>query len=227
MLWRNKDEITVQSYSTNHIDVLLTIQGWHPFRLTGLYGEPNRSKRRSTWNLIRHLHSQFQNPWILIGDMNNVLGQADKRGGPLYPTWLINGFQEVLEECDLHDMELTGYPFTWERGHGTDKWVEIRLDRALTSGSWLNLFKDAKLVNLEVSTSDHSPIFLEPVNNVLIPSRVHKFKFENAWLREPVCQRIMEDSWNKNFNENMHTKLSRYLEEVSAWGQDFTGNFKQ
>lgn len=46
--------------------------------------------------------------------MNNVLGQADKRRGLLYPSWLINGFHEVLEECDLHDMELHGYPFTWE-----------------------------------------------------------------------------------------------------------------
>lgn len=81
MFWRNKEEITLQSYSTNHIDVVVNIQGWSPFRLTGLYGEPNRSKRRATWNLIRHLHTQSQLPWVIIGDMNNVLGQADKRGG--------------------------------------------------------------------------------------------------------------------------------------------------
>lgn len=79
------------------------------------------------------------------------------------------------------------------RGHGTDKWVEIRLERAVASSSWLDLFKDAKLVNLEVSTSDHSPILLEPVVAALSP-RIRKLKFENAWLREPVCKFIVEDS---------------------------------
>lgn len=170
---------------------------------------------------------QNQHLWVLIGDINNVLGQADKRGGPLYPSWLINGFQEVLEECGLHDMELAGYSFTWERGKCTNNWIEIRLDRALASSSWLNLFKDAKLVNLKVSTSDHSPIFLEPVSTVSAPSRNRKLKFENAWLREPVCKLIVEGSWHKNQNENLHTKLSKCLEEVSVWGREFTGNFKK
>ncbi|KAK1382627.1 Endonuclease/exonuclease/phosphatase family protein [Heracleum sosnowskyi] len=200
MFWRNKEEVALQTYSSNHIDVIVHIQGWDPFRLTGIYGEPNRTKRRDTWNLIRHLHAQNQIPWVLIGDMNNVLGQADKRGGPLYPSWLINGFQEVLEDCDLHDMDLQGYPYTWERGHGTDKWVEIRLDRAIASRTWLEVYKDAKLVNLNVTTSDHSPILLEPVIANLAP-RTRKLKFENAWLREPVCKLIVEDSWRKNQNE--------------------------
>lgn len=50
--------------------------------------------------------------WCILGDMNNVLSQREKRGGRLYPTWLIKGFQEVVEECGLTDMELCGYPFT-------------------------------------------------------------------------------------------------------------------
>lgn len=44
MFWRNKEEITLQTYSNNHIDVVINIQGLPPFRLTGLYGEPNRTK---------------------------------------------------------------------------------------------------------------------------------------------------------------------------------------
>ncbi|KAK1358965.1 hypothetical protein POM88_043439 [Heracleum sosnowskyi] len=42
-------------------------------------------------------------------DMNNVPNQADKRGGRLYPAWLIRDFQEVLDYCDLQDIELQGY----------------------------------------------------------------------------------------------------------------------
>ncbi|KAK1365329.1 hypothetical protein POM88_040890 [Heracleum sosnowskyi] len=106
-------------------------------------------------------------------------------------------------------------PIPMEEGHGTDKCVEIRLDRAVASSSWLNLFKDAKLVNLEVSTSDHSPILLEPVAAELM-SRTCTLKFENAWLREPVCKFKVEDSWKQNQNETLQMKLSRCLEDVSV-----------
>lgn len=97
-------------------------------------------------------------PWCLMGDMNNVTCQSDKRGGRLYPNWLIEGFQNVLASCGLIDMEMEGYKFTLERGKGTEIWVEIKLDRALVTPSWLDKFPSAKLTNLEVSTSDHCPV---------------------------------------------------------------------
>lgn len=90
--------------------------------------------------------------------MNNVLSQEDKRGGRPYPQWLISGFQAVIDDCSLHDMDLEGYPYTWERGHGSEDWIEVRLDRALVSTLFLQSFSESKLTNLEVSTSDHCPL---------------------------------------------------------------------
>lgn len=92
ILWKTKNEVTINSYSINHIDAVVSILGWRSFRLTGLYGEPNKTRIRSTWDLIRHLAMDNNLPWCLIGDMNNVLGQVEKRGGRLYPSWLIEGF---------------------------------------------------------------------------------------------------------------------------------------
>lgn len=65
-----------------------------------------------------------------------MLCQKDKKGGRPYPQWLINGFQPVLEKCELNDVSLEGYPYTWERNYGDDEWVEIRLDRALVSNDF-------------------------------------------------------------------------------------------
>lgn len=84
LVWRHHHEVSLKSFSLNHIDVV-SVQGWSTFRLTGIYGEPNRTKRRVTWDLIRHLAMDNNLHWCLIGDMNNVLGQADKKGGRLYP----------------------------------------------------------------------------------------------------------------------------------------------
>ncbi|XP_060972201.1 uncharacterized protein LOC133038159 [Cannabis sativa] len=189
VLWRNKEEVELKTFSTHHIDMIITVPEWPQFRLTGVYGEPNRSKRKLTWKLISDLAKLSNLPWCLIGDMNNVTCQSDKRGGRPYPTWLIEGFQSVLTSCGLIDMEMEGYKFTWERGKGTDNWIEVKLDRAFVTSSWFDKFPNARLTNLEVSTSDHCPILLSPAVQVHKPPS-RSFKFENAWLREPMCRKI-------------------------------------
>lgn len=83
LLWRYKEEVQLLSYSKNHIDVKLDIRDWNTFRLTGIYGEPDRSRRKETRNLIRNLKGNSSIPWCLIGDLNNVTKQEDKRGGHL------------------------------------------------------------------------------------------------------------------------------------------------
>lgn len=86
----------------------------------------------------------------------------------------------------LQDLEITGHQFTWERGRNTDHWVEIRLDRSLVDESWIQMFPLVKLYNMEGSPSDHNPIYLEPkVKEVRTGKR--RFRFENAWLIEPLC----------------------------------------
>lgn len=66
---------------------------------------------------------------------------------------------------------------------GTDVWMEVRLDRDFADDLWFQLFPMAKRYNLEVSPSDHCPIFLEPKCNV-VRGRKH-FQFENVWMTEP------------------------------------------
>lgn len=114
LLWRNKEEVELKSFNRNHIDAQIKTKECFYYRLTGIYGEPYRAKRKETWDLIRRLATNNTLPWCLIGDMNNVLYQRDKKGGRLYPQHLIQGFQEVLDDCELVDMNLNGYEYTWE-----------------------------------------------------------------------------------------------------------------
>lgn len=226
LIWRNKKEISLRSFSKNHIDVEVSVQGWRRFRLTGLYGEPNRAKRRETWDLIQFLARDNILPWCLIGDMNNVLSQVDKKGGGRYPSWLIRGFQDVMDDCELMDMDLIGYPYTFERGRSTAVWTEIRLDRSLVSKGWIETYQEAKLTNLKILISDHSPILLEPVTEKTVPSS-KPFRFENAWLREPMCAKIVEDVWADHRDDKLQDKLSSCAKVLTNWGQDITDNFRE
>lgn len=72
-------------------------------------------------------------PWCIIGDFNDLLAHEEKRGRVQHPQWLIDGFRNVTLDCDLSDISLEGYQFTWSKGMGTISGVEERLDRAMVT----------------------------------------------------------------------------------------------
>lgn len=62
LMWRNKDEANLSSFSKNHIDLILLDKDGKKYRLTGIYGEPNRSKKKETWELICRLATHNSPP---------------------------------------------------------------------------------------------------------------------------------------------------------------------
>ncbi|XP_074324099.1 uncharacterized protein LOC141661017 [Apium graveolens] len=82
--------------SKNYIDILINMGENKEWRLTGIYGEPSRTEKFKTYELLRNLSRDANLPWCLIGDFNNVTSQVDKRGGAAYPNNLIEGFNEGL-----------------------------------------------------------------------------------------------------------------------------------
>lgn len=147
----------------------------------------------------------------------------DKTGGAQYPNWLREGFNEAIQDAGLRDMELVGHQYTWERGRDTVEWMEIRLDRALTIDDWLTTFHMAKLYNLEGSTSDHSAIFLATQTKSQRSGKFH-FKFENAWLAEPMCEQLVKDGWEGDASLNIQQKVQACSENLAVWGREVTGN---
>jgi hypothetical protein len=117
--------------------------------------------------------------WCVIGDFNDLLSQDDKRGLLPHPNWLCMGFRSAVNDCDLTDIPINGYPFTWFKSSGTERMIEERLDRALASSDWLEKFPNATLRNILSSHSDHSPILLH-CSPVVKHSYKHDFKFENS-----------------------------------------------
>ncbi|KAL8114965.1 hypothetical protein AgCh_021696 [Apium graveolens] len=222
--WRDRDQANLLSLSQHHIDVEVSVDGLGDWRITGVYGELKRSSRRKTWDLLRNLSRDSNLPWCTIGDMNNVTSQQDKRGGEIYPTWLIDGFNKALTDAGLRDMELTGHRFTWERGRGKPEWTEVRLDRAMVTQDWMDLFPMANLYNLEGSNSDHSPIFLVPKKREE-SAGVSMFRFENAWLLEPMCQQLVSAYWKEDGEIDIQSKVKACSEVLVVWGKEITGNF--
>lgn len=128
------------------------------------------------------------------------------------------GFKIWVEECELQDLGFTGNFFTWEQGRGTANWMQERLDRGLANNSWRNLFPDAELRVVDVSTSDHRPLFLQLNRKIYVPKN-KRFKFENLWLREKDCRDIVEANWNGLIEEDILTKVNNCSVKLEEWGE--------
>uniref|UniRef100_A0A803NFE8 Uncharacterized protein n=1 Tax=Cannabis sativa TaxID=3483 RepID=A0A803NFE8_CANSA len=98
LFWKANQEGHVVGFSHHHIDFLVREEGKEEWRLTGVYGESRRTHRQETWDLLRTLKLSSSLPWCILGDLNNVVSQQDKRGGQPYPRSLIEGFLQALND---------------------------------------------------------------------------------------------------------------------------------
>jgi len=72
MLWKDQLELTLKSWSSNHIDMEGTgSDSNHRWRITGIYGYPENANKHKTWELIASLNSSAL-PWLCFGDFNEI-----------------------------------------------------------------------------------------------------------------------------------------------------------
>ena len=69
----------------------------------------------------------------------------------------------------------TRYPYTWQPRKDYDDEVEERLDMAMVTSSWLQLFQNFNLENIFVSVCNHNPILLQFDEEELVPSVTNFF----------------------------------------------------
>jgi hypothetical protein len=67
---------------------------------------------------------------------------------------------------------------------------EERMDRAMATQNWLDLFPNVNLTNLIADRSDHSLILLNLVKRQRNNFK-RSFKFENAWLEEEGLEKVV------------------------------------
>ncbi|XP_074327027.1 uncharacterized protein LOC141664968 [Apium graveolens] len=136
LLCRNEGACTVRAASKHFIDFEVENDQVGRWRYTGFYGCPERRRRYESWNIFRTLTGNSDLPWCIIGDFNDLMFTDEKRGGRDHLRWCVDGFGEVIKDCELVNLGFVGEKFTWEKSRGKYNWVQERLDRGLpTQGS--------------------------------------------------------------------------------------------
>ncbi|GKV43150.1 hypothetical protein SLEP1_g50482, partial [Rubroshorea leprosula] len=222
MLWKHDIQLSLFSYSRNHIDMQVERMGSCTWRFTGYYGHPERHNRRHSWQLLQDLATKSELPWLIGGDFNDLLQPDDKVGGNPQPEWMLCGFREVVEACNLEEIPMVGGHFTWRRGG-----VQEKLDRGLATLRWRNLFPRAKVRLLPPLSSDHSPLWVTLDSHYKRHNRRKKrFRFEDMWLRDPGCNETnqlkqcmehLESLKNMPSSEAIQNEEQKVLAETEEW----------
>lgn len=185
IFWNNDIEVRILGSGEHYIDVHIMCLEGRKWRLTCIYGWPKHGQKFRTWEMINNLGRDNDDPWLLEGDFNEILVEAEKRGGLVCDFNNLSDFRDCLDNNGLADLGSMGHPFTWSDKR-TSGFIEERLDRFVATERWRNLFTMATVENITWDSSDHCPIALhlggleEDGSN----DRRHRdrlFRFEARW----------------------------------------------
>ena len=217
LFWKKDFNVSVESSSLNHIDVVINKGKEKAWRFTGFYGAPETHLRDETWNLPRDLHSRFSLPWLCGGDFNELLKSHEKNGGRLRPYGQMESFKQVLDECNLLDLGYMGNKFTWSKSFPNGGMVWERLDRVVSTVEWLDLFLVTKVQTLSCVTSDHSPILILP--NGFGAKLKRPWRFEQMWLENRGCYDTVKSTWER---AAMGSPMVKVMSKIEACQQSLT-----
>lgn len=85
----NSDKLVVETYTTTHRCAHLNVL-YRPnntrYSITRVYCPAQESEKESFWQYLQDYFISLPNPWLLVGDLNEMLLTTDKHGGrPLSP----------------------------------------------------------------------------------------------------------------------------------------------
>lgn len=112
-----------------------------------------------------------------------------------------------MDFCSLLKINSVGPKYTWRGFRGGEE-ILVKLDRFMTNSIWLDLFPLSRALNLNPTKSDHLPILIEIKEaRPKKKKKKKKFRFEEFWLRDEECRKIIDSSWNISSDYDPFSKI--------------------
>ena len=131
----------------------------------------------------------------MLGDCNEIVKNEEVQGRRQRLERQVQKFCEVLDQCGLMDLGFVGSRFTWCNNPDPPYTTWVRLDRAVATREWLNLFHVAQVEHVDVSNSDHKCLWLQGDSTGAHRRRYRPFRFEEIWLKDKVCEATVQSTW--------------------------------
>jgi hypothetical protein len=216
--------LEIQNYSARHINALIKKHGNDlEWKFTGIYDNPEITKRNETWAPLRHLSQTQPKPFLCVGDFNEILTIYKKNGSARLPHSQMEAFKRKLEDCQLSDLGSKGPQFTWNNGRFGRDFTMERLNKGVTNLEWCDIHGFVVVSVLASTSSDHHPILITYLSpNEIQWHTCRKFRAENRWnmLKDykPTIHRIWKaktgtmDTW-----KTIRGKLQSWQSLLQKW----------
>ena len=146
------------------------------------------------WNLLREERSNLQGNVILVGDLNVILSQDEKRGGSLVRDPIRETVDDIILEWDLMDAKPSSGKYTWNNKRIRPRHIASRLDGFLVEDTFLLLGLNLSSKILPFGGSDHKPILLEMVPDMNLGPI--PFRFNPLWASHLEFLQMITDTWS-------------------------------
>lgn len=107
-------------------------------------------------------------------------------------------FMDTLDSCGLRDLGYRGTTFTWNDKRSLPYQIQERLDRAVDTTDWIDMFTDAVVWNLDFFGSDHRLLHLvindQEIADLHGNARHMRFQFEPLWRSSPEFKEMVKVS---------------------------------
>ncbi|KAG8482208.1 hypothetical protein CXB51_026860 [Gossypium anomalum] len=211
-------KVEIKNYSNNHIDSYIQLDNDVSFHFTGFYENADLNKRQSSWDILRKVGETIRENWIIGGDFNAILDNAEKEGGRRKPTALIDDFRPVVDDLSLVDLKTDNGWFTWANNREGDAFVKERLDRFFISDNNLECFPFMATKVIRQSASDHDAILLDTEGRKpkehITDSRL-KFRYDVCWAKDTEAKNIIKKAWQKG--DDIMEKIMIVGHDLGDW----------
>ncbi|KAG7586642.1 Reverse transcriptase zinc-binding domain [Arabidopsis thaliana x Arabidopsis arenosa] len=225
LFWKASYDVEVLHSDKRIIDTKVKIGSlW--FFVSFVYGDPACNLRQEVWDNLTRIGLTRNEPWFVVGDLNEIWDNSEKFGGPARDESSFIPFRNMIQDCRLRDVPFSGNMFSWA-GKRNDMWIQIRLDRALGNAEWFHLFPRVQSEYLERVGSDHRPLLTRFVSEN--QTFVGRFMFDKRWTSKPETTEVVRQGWNsqsRSGHSSLFDRIAACRKSLSLWKRSSQLNSK-
>lgn len=225
IIWKTNINLKVLDVHQQCVSVLVREENTdYDIVMTAVYADTYYIIRRELWNHLSDMSDKLTEPWVIGGDYNAIMRNAEKLGGAAPNIRAMNDFLHFQHDNDLIDLGFDDSAYTWtNNNHENPIWE--RLDRILINHNCINMYPNTNITHHTHLLSDHSPI---TICNKEPAKYVSSFKFLTMWTTHPDCERLIAETWNADIKASslckLQIKLKMLKEKLKFWNKNTFGN---
>lgn len=224
LFWKDEVELEILSSSPHFIDTKISSYGKLTSFVTFIYGEPQQENRGQFWDHISLLGAGRDDAWLLTGDLNDILDNSEKRGGPKRCEGSFINFRCFVNQNGLWNVKHSGNAMSW-RGTRHTHFIKERLDRSLANCSWNETFPAGRCHYLRFEGSDHRPLVTYSDSTKV--KRKGLFRFDRRLLQNEKIRSLVESNWHHCRMEPIEDKIKRCRTAIIQWTKESNQNSKK